>query len=96
MDTQELKKQIDSLAVAIAKLQRASIQIDIDPTTALYLNPIVSAQVATAVATLPTQTYSGSLPGGVAPTGSVWFYDTGSLATREIHVYSGSAWVRFK
>lgn len=96
MDTTTLQKQLEEITVAIAQLKRASIQIDIDPTTALYLNPIVSAQVTTAVATLPTQTYSGSLPSGVAPTGSVWFYDTGSLATREIHVYSGSAWVRFK
>lgn len=96
MEENDVKKQINDLYDIVAQLKRASIQIDIDPTTALYLKPIVAAQVATAVATLPTQTYSGSLPGGVAPTGSVWFYDTGSLATREIHVYSGSAWVRFK
>jgi len=96
MENTNVQKQVDDLETAVKQLKRASIQIDMDPTTALYLNQVVTSQVNAVVALLPTQTYSGSLPSGVAPTGSVWFYDTGSLATREIYVYSGSGWVQFK
>lgn len=89
MDPQQ---QIDILNKKIADLERKSIQINLDPTTALYLQkPINEAIIA-----LPTQTYSTSTPSGIAPTGSIWLYDSGLLATNEIHAYSGSAWVRIK
>lgn len=92
MNNQELQNQIEVLTKQVEELKRVSIQVQMDPTTSLYLQPAV----AQAALTLPTQTYSLVAPTGTAPTGSIWFYDTGVLATREIYMYSGSAWVKFK
>jgi len=92
MTPEELKNQIEGLASRVDELQRTSIQLNIDPTTSLYLQRFVNI----ALLALPTQTYSTSAPSGSAPAGSVWFYDTGSLATREIYMYSGVTWIKFK
>lgn len=95
MNNQELQNKIEVLTKQVEELKRASIQVQMDPTTALYLQPFVTIAVNVALATYPTQTYSSSSPSGTAPTGSVWFYDTGVLATRAIYVYAGS-WIQFK
>lgn len=100
----EIQKQIDLLKKQVADLESTSIQLNIEPQTKLYLTTAVNEitattialQIASTIATLPTQTYSTSAPSGTAPTGSIWCYDTGVLATNEIHVYSGSGWVRMK
>ncbi len=95
MDTQDLQKQIDDLSKRTDFLERISIQLDVDPTTAIYLQQAVTPLVAAILLTYPTQTYSNSSPSGTAPTGSVWFYDTGVLATRAVYVYN-SGWIQFK
>jgi hypothetical protein len=92
MSPQELKNQIDVLTNEVKELKRISIQVQMDPTTVLYLG----SAFASALALFPTQTYSTSSPSGTAPTGSLWMRDTGLLATNEIHVYSGSGWVQMK
>lgn len=96
MDTQDLQKQIKDLSNRIDFLERISIQLDIDPTTQVYLQQAVSAFITSTLALAPTQTYSTSAPSLTAPTGSLWMEDTGVLATNKIHVYSGSAWIRMK
>jgi hypothetical protein len=79
-----------------------SIRIDINPETARTLKKLtIESQdniniINSIIALQPTQTYSTFSPSGTAPIGSIWFKDTGLLATREIHMYSGSAWVQFK
>ena len=88
MSPQELQNQIAVLTKKVQDLERNEIQLTLDPTISLYLS--------TFVLTFPTQTYSTTSPSGGAPTGSIWFRDTGVLATREIHMYSGSAWVQFQ
>jgi hypothetical protein len=87
-----IKKEAESLKKIVLELERISIKVQMDPTTILYL----AGAVRTILASLPTQTYSVSSPTGTAPTGSLWMKDTGVLATNEIHVYSGSAWIRMK
>ena len=93
---EQTTQQIESLINRISVLERNAIQLNIDPTTTLYLNKSITDTLNTILVTLPTQTYSLSTPSGVAPIGSVWFYDTGVLATREIYSYSGLGWVKFK
>ena len=95
MTPQELQNQIDVLTNQVKELERISIQVQMDPTTVLYLQPAVTTALNTALLIYPTQTYSTSLPSGTAPTGSVWFYDTGVLATRAVYVYNGG-WIQFK
>lgn len=95
MDTQTLQNQITELQKQVKTLERISIQIDMDPVTVLYLNKQIVDIVTPIIAALPTQTYSTLSPSGVAPTGSIWFVDTGLLTTREIYMYSGS-WIQFK
>lgn len=92
MNNQELQNQIDVLTKQVKELERISIQVQMDPTTVLYL----AGAFSSVLALRPTQTYSASSPTGTAPTGSLWMKDTGVLATNEIHVYSGSAWIRMK
>lgn len=96
MNNQDIPTQIDTLNKQVKYLERISIQENIDPTTYLYLVNIINTAVANYVALLPTQTYSTGTPSGAAPEGSIWFRDTGVLATREIYMYSGSGWVQFK
>lgn len=104
MNIQELQNQVVDLQNQVAYLNKVAIQLNIDPTARKYLETIINAltasavasAVATAVATLPSQTYSLSAPSGSAPQGSLWMKDTGVLATNEIHVYSGAAWIRMK
>ena len=95
MDTTDLQNQIDKLSDRIDFLERISIQLDVDPTTAIYLQQAVTPLVTAILLTYPTQTYSTSAPSGTAPAGSVWFYDTGVLATRAIYVYNGG-WIQMK
>ena len=85
MDIQTLQNQIDGLNSRIMELERNAIQINIDPTTTLYLKNAVGSQM-----------YSTASPTGSAPTGSIWFRDTGVILNNEIHMYSGSAWIRIK
>ena len=85
ISVQEITKQVISLT-------RASIQETFDPTTYLYLKKAITSILTTK----PTSTYSIASPSGTAIMGSTWYKDTGVLATREIHVYGGSAWVQFK
>jgi len=92
MNNQELQNQIDVLTSKVKELERISIQVQMDATTVLYLNRAITAYLST----YPTQTYSTSSPSGTAVAGSLWMKDTGVLATNEIHVYSGSAWIRMK
>lgn len=100
MQNQDTQTQIDSLNKQIKYLERISIQESFDPTTYLYLTKAITAiatvVINTILATKPTSTYSTSSPSGTAVAGSTWYKDTGVLATREIHVYSGSAWIQFK
>lgn len=88
----QLNNDLQKANKRIADLERISIQAVIDPTTFLYLESAVNSIVGD----MPTSTYSTSAPSGTAITGSTWYEDTGVLATRKIHVYSGSAWVQFK
>lgn len=100
----ESAQELQELIKRVSYLERVAIQLNIDPTARKYLEAIinsltslaVSSAVTTAVATLPTQIYSFSSPSGSAPTGSIWMKDTGVLSTNEIHMYSGSGWVRMK
>jgi len=96
MNNQELQNQIEVLTKQVEELKRTSIQVQMDPTTVLYLGAAFNTAINNVLATKPTQTYSTSTPSGTAPTGSLWMYNSGSLATNEIHVYSGSAWIRMK
>lgn len=100
MNNQELQNQIEILNQQVKRLEQIAIQLNIDPNTRKFLDAIVTtltaSAVASAVATLPSQTYSTSSPSGSAPQGSLWMKDTGVLATNEIHIYSGSAWIRMK
>jgi TolA-binding protein len=96
MSPQELQNQIEALQKQVKELERSAIQAQMDATILLYLNKVVDGRVTIANALLPTQTYSALSPSGTAPTGSIWMKDTGVLATREIHMYSGSAWVQFQ
>lgn len=92
MNNEDTQTQIDSLNKQVKYLERISIQESFDPTAYLYLLKAINSILALA----PTQTYSTSTPSGTAPTGSLWMYDTGVLATREIYVYSGVAWIKMK
>ena len=85
MDIQQLQQQIEDLKSRIDDLERSAIQINVDPMTVLYLKNAVGAQI-----------YSTSTPSGSAPTGSIWFRNTGVIANNEIHMYSGSAWAQIK
>ncbi len=93
--SQDLPEAVADLEKKVDALERISIKVNTDPVVALYLKPVVQVAVDLALLTYPTQTYSNSSPSGTAPSGSIWFYDTGVLATREIHVYNGG-WIRFK
>ena len=96
MSPQELQNQIEELKRSIKELERISIQVQMDPTIVLYLGNAFNQSITNVLALRPTQTYSTASPSGSAPTGSLWMKDTGVLATNEIHVYSGSGWVRMK
>ena len=92
----QLTTSVQNIIRQVTMLERISIQEVFDPTTYLYLKKAVTTIVTAIFATKPTFTYSVSSPSGTAVAGSTWYKDTGVLATREIHVYSGSAWVQFK
>lgn len=96
MSPQELQNQIEALNRQVKELERISIQVQMDPTIVLYLGNAFTTAITNLLALQPTQTYSASSPSGTAPTGSLWMRDTGVLATNEIHVYSGSAWIKMK
>lgn len=81
------RNQIEVLSQKIQSLERNQIQVQLDPTIALYLSVFLN--------TKPTQTYSTSTPSGVAPTGSIWMQNLGSLVTNTIWIYSGG-WVQIK
>lgn len=89
---EQLQQQIDTLSKQVQDLERSAIQVNFDPTTKLYLQTVINEQIAFQ----PTQTYSTSTPSGVAPTGSIWLYNSGTLATNAIYAYSGTAWVQIK
>lgn len=91
MNNQELQNQIDVLTKQVRELEKNAIQVQMDPTTSLYLNKFIDTRNAT----YPSQTYSTSAPSGVAPTGSIWMVNTGVLATNEIYMYSGG-WIKIK
>ena len=103
---EDIQQQIDKLKNEVKRLQDISIKIMIDPETDLILKNLtinsirnietITNAVSDAIVLLPTITYSISSPSGTPPTGSLWFKDTGTLVTREIHQYSGTAWVQFK
>ena len=93
---EQLQQQIDTLSKQVQDLQRSAIQVNFDPTTKLYLQTVINEQIALQLALQPTQTYSTSTPSGVAPTGSIWLYNSGTLATNAIYAYSGTAWVQIK
>lgn len=95
MGNQELQKEIELLKKRSEILERIAIQLKLDPQTALYLGNFVDNRFSTSTS-IPSQTYSASSPSGTAPIGSIWMEDTGVLATRKIHVYSGSSWVQMK
>lgn len=92
MLNEELQKEIELLKKRSDVLERIAIQLNLDPTTKLYLDK----EINNIIATYPTQTYSTSAPSGTAITGSIWMVNTGSLATNSIWMYSGSAWVQIK
>lgn len=94
MSNEEIQKEIDGLKARTAFLEKIAIQLNLDPQTALYLSSFLFSSISGGA--IPTSTYSASSPSGTPATGSVWYKDTGVLATREIHVYSGSAWIQFK
>lgn len=96
MNLSDIEKEIDSINKKIEDLDLRSIGAVMEPTTGLYLENFINPLITKALETLPTTTYSAGAPTGTAPTGSVWYEDTGVLATRKIHVYSGSAWIQFK
>lgn len=96
MSNEELQKRIDTLAKDIKVIERGTIKVQLDPVASLYLKKFVDIEVEALLLTKPTQTYSTASPSGDAPQGSLWMKDTGALATNEIHVYSGTAWVRMK
>jgi hypothetical protein len=89
---EEVLKLIQDIDNRVVDLEQAKIQLNMDPTTALYLKKVLG----TLLTTYPTQTYSASGPSGIAPIGSVWFQDTGVLATNAIYVSNGTAWVQIK
>lgn len=93
---QDIQAQLDKLSVDIESLKAISIKVNIEPDTAAILRNLLVPSIASVIANYPTSTYSASSPTGGAVIGSVWYEDTGSLATRKIHVYSGSSWVQFK
>lgn len=90
---EELTKEVEKIK---ADIRRITISESPDPQTYKYLANIVNNLINTATALLPTSTYSTSAPSGAPVMGSVWYEDTGVLATRKIWVYSGSAWVQMK
>lgn len=103
---EDTQQQLDKLKNEVKRLQDISIKIMIDPETDLVLKNqtirsleninTITSTVSAQIALLPTITYSTLSPSGTPPTGSLWFKDTGTFATREIHQYSGTAWVQFK
>ena len=96
MNPQELQNKIGVLEKQVEELKRVSIQVQMDPTTILYLGNAFDTAITDILLTKPTQTYATTLPSGTAPTGSLWMYNSGSLATNEIYVYSGTIWVQMK
>lgn len=96
MNNQEIQNQIEVLTKKVQELERISIQVQMEPTTVLYLSNAFSSSITATLALQPSQTYSSGSPSGSAPTGSIWMKDTGVLSTNEIHMYSGSGWVRMK
>lgn len=83
--TTNLLNKVEQLTKMVSQLERSSIQLNMDPTTILYLKK-VTAQIK----------YSTLAPSGVYPSGSIWVQDTGALATNKIFVSSGTAWVQVK
>ena len=96
MDTQTLQLQIEKLTSRIDELERNAIQLNLDPTIALYFAKNVTPSVTAITSLLPTTIYSTSSPSGTANIGSIWCQDTGSLATRAIYSYNGSTWIQMK
>lgn len=88
----QLQNDLQKANQRVADLERISIQAVIDPTTFLYLKSAVNSIIGTTT----TSTYSTSAPTGTATAGSTWYEDTGVLATRKIHVYTGTTWQQFK
>ena len=88
----DFTQQIIELNKRIADLERNQIQVQLDPTISLYLQVPIDA----AIALLPTQTYSTSVPSGIAPIGSIWLYNSGTLSTNAIYAYTSIGWTQIK
>jgi hypothetical protein len=94
----DFQTQIDELKNEVQRLKDISIKIGIDPDTykvlVNILNPAITSAVQSSISA--TQTYSVLSPSGSAPVGSIWFKNTGVLATNQLFMYDGSSWVQIK
>lgn len=95
---QDLQTQVEELTKEVQRLKDISIKIGIDPDTYKVLTNLLTPAITTAVqnSISATQVYSVSSPSGTAPVGSIWFKNTGVLATNQLFMYDGASWVQIK
>lgn len=86
-------EEIKGLQRQVLSLQKISIKESFDPLAFLYLKRAVMEVFSSSI---PSVTIANSAPSGTAVTGSTWYVETGSMATREIWVYTGSLWAQYK
>lgn len=95
---QDLQTQVEELTKEVQRLKDISIKIGIDPDTykvlVNILNPAIVSAVQTSIS--GTQVYSIVAPSGIAPVGSIWFQNTGVLATNKLFMYDGVGWSQIK
>jgi hypothetical protein len=96
MDQNNIQEQIVDLQNSIDALEAISLKVNLDPDTVAIIKNIITPMITALQVSLPTLTYSTTAPTGVAPKGSVWFQNSGSVPTNGIFSYSGSAWVQIK
>jgi len=88
--TPEEKLQFEQMSKDIVTLKNQAIQLNFDPNTAIYLKN----EIRKVTDLLPTSTVSASGPTGTATQGSVWYVNTGVLASNAIYVYNSGSWVQ--